>query len=139
MVESSLKFCPETFPFVVQTGNAMTTVAILPILDSRGDKVYRAIAGHQQSEGKTAGQALDALTDQWEQADFSGLLLIPGFQPDALFNADQQHRLADLMTEWRAARDRGGELPANQQAELEALVEAELLAATMRTIPLAQR
>mgnify|MGYP003601585145 CR=1 FL=1 len=78
MVESSLKFCPETFPFVVQTGNAMTTVAILPILDSRGDKVYRAIAGHQQSEGKTAGQALDALTDQWDQADFSGF---PVFNP----------------------------------------------------------
>jgi hypothetical protein len=116
----------------------MTTVAILPSVDPRGEKVYRAIAGNKHSMGKTAGQALDALTDQLDQPDFSGLLLIPGFQPDALFNANQQNRLADLMNRWRAARDRGEELPENQNAELEQLVEAELTAATVRTITLAQ-
>ena len=117
----------------------MTTVAILPTVDPRGEKVYRAIAGSKQSVGKTAGQALDALTDQLDQSNFSGLLLIPGFQPDALFTADQQNRLADLMNQWRAARDRGEELPEPQQVELEDLVEAELTAATVRTITLAQR
>lgn len=117
----------------------MTTVAILPTVDLRGDKVYRAIAGNKQSVGKTAGQALDALTDQLDQPDFSGLLLIPGFQPDALFTADQQNRLAELMNQWRGARDRGEELPEPQQVELEDLVEAELTAATVRTITLAQR
>ena len=117
----------------------MTTVAILPTVDPRGDKVYRAIAGNKQSVGKTAGQALDALTDQLDQPDFSGLLLIPGFQPDALFTADQQNRLAELMNQWRATRDRGEELPEPQQVELEDWVEAELTAATVRTITLVPR
>ncbi|MBZ4193109.1 MAG: hypothetical protein LAE24_02215 [Candidatus Contendobacter sp.] len=116
----------------------MTTVAILPIFDVRGEKTYRAIAGNKQSVGKTAGQALDALTDQLEPPGFSGLLLIPDFQPDALFNAAQQQRLADLMNQWRAMRDRGEELPENQQTELEQLVEMELTAATGRSILLAQ-
>ncbi|CDH47545.1 hypothetical protein [Candidatus Contendibacter odensensis] len=47
----------------------MTPVAILPTVDPRGDKVYRAIAGNKQSVGKTAGQALDALTDQGSVQD----------------------------------------------------------------------
>ncbi len=116
----------------------MTTVAILPSIDLRGDKIYRAIAGNKQSLGKTAGQALDALTDQLDQTGFSGLLLIPGFSADALFNADQQQRLAELMNQWRVARDRGDNLPQPEQAELELLVEAELTAATVRTILLVQ-
>ena len=115
----------------------MTTVAILPVVDGHGDKTYRAIAGNKQSIGKTAGQALDALTDQLEPSKFSGLLLIPGFQPDLLFNADQQQRLADLMNQWQAAQDRGEELPESQQSELEQLIETELTAATMRSITLA--
>lgn len=43
----------------------MTTVAILPIFDADDKKTYRAIVGDKHSVGKTAGQALDALTLSW--------------------------------------------------------------------------
>jgi len=112
----------------------MTTVAIVPIVDARGEKAYRAVAGDKRSTGKTAGQALDALTAQLNQGEIGGLLFVQGFQPDAWFTAAQQERLAELMGEWRAARDRGEELPPDRQAELDRLVEAELVAARRRTL-----
>jgi hypothetical protein len=47
----------------------MTTVAILPVSDASGEKLYRAIAlgaryanaGDKQSTGKTAGEALSGI------------------------------------------------------------------------------
>lgn len=45
-------------------GKHMTTVAILPISDASGERIYRAIAGDKQSTGKTASEALDALAAQ---------------------------------------------------------------------------
>lgn len=60
----------------------MTTVAILPISDPSGERSYRAIAGSQQSIGKTAGQALDALTSQLGETEFSALLVIQSYRPD---------------------------------------------------------
>ncbi len=40
---------------------------------------------------------------------------------------------------WRFARDQGEELPPEQQAELDRLVEAELRGATVRTATLMQQ
>jgi hypothetical protein len=111
----------------------MTTVAILPISDANGEKSYRAVAGDKSSVGKTAGQALDALTAQLEDTEFSALLVIQSFRPDSFFSAEQQERLSQLMDLWRLVRDQGQELPPQQQAELTNLVEAELKAATART------
>jgi hypothetical protein len=54
-------------------------------------------------------------------------------RPDDLFTAAQQARLAELMARWRAARDEGRTLPADEQAELVALVEAELAASAARS------
>ncbi len=71
----------------------MTTVAILPIVDTSGEKSYRAIAGDKQSVGKTAGQALDALTIQLDETEFSTLLVIQSFRPDTFFSAEQQERI----------------------------------------------
>lgn len=51
---------------------------------------------------------------------------------DEFFTADQQARLAELMTRWRQVRDAGATLPPAEQAELEALTAAELRAATAR-------
>lgn len=116
----------------------MTTVAILPISDPSGEKSYRAIAGDKHSVGKTAGQALDALTAQLGEAEFSALLVIQSFRPDSFFSAEQQERLSELMSLWRLARNQGQPLPLEQQAELDALVEAELRAATARTAALMQ-
>ena len=56
--------------------------------------------------------------------------------PDQFFTAEQQTRLRELMERWRAARDGGTKLSATAQAELDALVEAELYAASKRTVAL---
>jgi hypothetical protein len=125
----------------------MTTVAILPVSDASGKRSYRAIAlrarcanaGDKQSTGKTAGEALDALTAQLEGDEFSTLLIIQSFRPDWFFSAQQQQRLSNLMNLWRTARDRGQILSPEQQSELDSLVEAELKAATARTAALVQQ
>jgi muramoyltetrapeptide carboxypeptidase LdcA involved in peptidoglycan recycling len=117
----------------------MTTVAILPISSASGEKSYQAIAGDKQSVGKTAGQALDALAAQLGETEFSALLIIQNFHSDQFFSATQQQRLAELMSAWRTARDQELELPPEQQAELNRLVDAELLAATARTAAIAQQ
>jgi hypothetical protein len=51
----------------------------------------------------------------------------------SFFDSVQQQRLADPMNRWRTARDRGQALPSDAQAELEALVDAELHASAART------
>jgi hypothetical protein len=117
----------------------MTIVAILPISDANGEKSYRAIAGDKYSVGKTAGQALDALTAQLDEMEFSVLLVIQSFRPDSFFGAEQQERLAELMQLWRLTRDQGLELPPEQQVELDSLVELELRAATARTAAFMQQ
>ena len=113
----------------------MTTVAILPVSDANGEKLYRAVAGDKQS----TGEALDALTAQLEGDEFSTLLIIQSFRPDWFFSAEQQQRLSDLMNLWRTVRERGQTLPPEQQAELDLLVETELKAAAARTSALVQQ
>jgi hypothetical protein len=51
---------------------------------------------------------------------------------DRFFTNEQRQRLAELMGMWRAARDTSGQLPPEQQAELESLVEAQLEGAARR-------
>ncbi|MFQ4146012.1 hypothetical protein [Chlorogloeopsis sp. ULAP02] len=117
----------------------MTTVSILPISDANGERIYRAIAGDKQSTGRTAGEALDALTAQLEGDEFNALLVIQNFCPDWFFSVEQQKRLSELMNLWRSARDQGQTLPPEQQIELDSLVEVELKAATARTAILLQQ
>lgn len=116
----------------------MTTVAILPISNANGETSYRAIAGDKSSVGKTAGQALDALTAQLDELEFRALLVIQNFRPDPFFSAEQQERLSELMNLWRLARDQGQELSPALQAELNHLVDLELQAATARSAALMQ-
>lgn len=126
-------------PIITNFEPDMTTVAIVPVFNTNGEKSYRAIAGDQQSVGTTAGQALDGLTTLLGETNFSALLIIQSFNPDELFTAEQQKQLSELMNLWRAARDRGETLSSQQQAELETLVEAELKAATFRTSALVKQ
>ncbi len=117
----------------------MTTVAILPTSNGDGERIFQAIAGDKHSTGKTAGEALDALTAQLDSDEFSTLLVIQSFRPDWFFDAKQQQRLSELMSLWRNARDQDETLPSDQQAELDRLVEAELKAATARSAVLVQQ
>ncbi len=105
----------------------MTTVTIVP---DPSAATYRASAGSLQSTGRTLGEALDALSAQ--MAADPGPRLVRNFEPDDLFTAEQCRRLGELMTHWRAACDGGVAMPADERAELDALIEMELEAATLR-------
>jgi len=108
----------------------MTRVDIFPDSTEQGTE-FRAIAGNKQSVGRTAGEALDALTAQLPQ-NSGTLVIVQTWQPDEFFTAEQQRRLTELMEAWREARDRSSTLPAQEQAELESLIDAELLASQQR-------
>ncbi len=111
----------------------MTKVMILPVATEAGHTSYLAVAGDKQSFGVTAGAALDALTTQLPESTESTLVILPKMQPDRFFSAAQQQQLTHLMEEWRTQRDLGQPLLSQTQQELEALVEAELLASASRT------
>jgi hypothetical protein len=116
----------------------MTTIAIVPENPGSPTTNYRAVAGANQATGKTAGAALDALTAQLGELDSTTLVVLQQARPDRFFTAEQQKRLEELMARWRTARDAGRSLPPEEQAELDALVLAELQAATERAKALLQ-
>lgn len=115
----------------------MTRVAILPIPAEQGDIFYRAVAGDKHAQGKSAGEALDALTEQLSADETSTLIIVQSLRPDRFFTAAQQQRLEELMARWRTLRDQGSYLPVDEQAELEALIAAELQASAARAAELA--
>lgn len=110
----------------------MTKVAIVSEPTEAGTVAYRAIAGAKQSTGKTAGEALDALTSDLPPEESGTLVIVQHFRPDRFFNEQQQERLKHLMAQWRAARDRGTTLSPDEQSELDALIDAEIKAASDR-------
>lgn len=114
----------------------MTTVSIVPEPLSVTVPGFRAISGRYQSIGNTPGEALDALTSQLSDRESGTLLVIQHMRPDRFFNAEQRNRLTQLMTDWREARDRVTPYPAEKQAELEQLIDAELEASTRRAVAL---
>jgi hypothetical protein len=116
----------------------VTTITIIPETPGSPNTDYRAIAGSLHSIGHTPGQALDALSAQLGEANGSTWIVVQHARPDQFFTAQQQQRLTELMTRWRAARDAGAPLPAAEQTELQALVEAEVRAAGQRAAALAQ-
>lgn len=115
----------------------MTTISIVPENPGSPTTSYRAIAGPIQSVGQTAGQALDALTSQLDPAT-TGTLVVVQVHPDRFFTVQQRQRLEELMSRWRAARDGHAALSAQEQAELDALVEAEVRASSSRAAALAR-
>src|SRR4051812_38877307 len=114
----------------------MTTIAIVPESASPQSTGFRAIAGAVQSVGRTAGEALDAITAQLGEADTGTLVVIQQMRSDQFFTDDQRRRLGELMGKWRDARDTGQSFAPAEQAELDALVEAELRAAPRRAAAL---
>jgi hypothetical protein len=101
----------------------MTTITILP----EKDNSYRAVAGDKQSTGRTAGEALDALTSQLADEEGQSFIVIPKPKADQFFNSIQQQRLSELMQ-----LRRQGALSPEEEKELEGLVEAELKGAKLR-------
>ncbi len=114
----------------------MTTVAILPENAGSAGTTYRAVAGKKHGVGRTAGEALDALTAQLSDEETGTLIIVQNLRPDRFFTAQQEQRLEELMARWRAARDRQTSLSPDEQTELDSLVQAELQAATQRAAAL---
>lgn len=110
----------------------MTAITILPEKIGADDTTYRAVAGKRESVGRSAGEALDALASQLSDDEAGMLIVIQNMRPDGFFTAAQQQRLEELMSRWRTARDCRGSLAAEEQAELQSLVDAELDAARRR-------
>jgi hypothetical protein len=100
----------------------MTTITILP-----EEKKFRAVAGKRESVGRTAGEALDALTAQLDEEESGTLVVIQPRRADRFFNSSQQKRLTELM-----AKRQSQSLSVEEEAELENLVEAELNSARRR-------
>ena len=110
----------------------MTTVTILPTETDTGVRVYDAVSGARVASGKTAGAALDALTEEYPELDSGSLVVVQRFRPDEHFGAEQRRRLEELMRRWRAARDSGSALSADEAAELGSLIDEELTASGQR-------
>jgi hypothetical protein len=99
---------------------------------------YRAVAGDKHLVGKTVGEALDALTAQLPEDETGTMVIVQNLRPDRFFTAEQQSRLGELMSRWREARARDQSLPVTDQAELDALVEAELRGSASRAAAMLQ-
>ncbi len=104
--------------------------------DAADDMSFRALAGRNQAMGRTAGEALDALTTQLPAVDAETLIIVRNLGPDRFFSAEQRQRLEHLMDAWRASRDGSQALSTEQQAELELLVDAEVRATADRAAAL---
>lgn len=95
---------------------------------------YRAIthAGNVQSVGKTAGEALDALTAQLTAEEGGTLVIVQQMNPDRFFTTAQIHRLQELTERLQTAS-----LTVEEQAEYHTLIATELMASAHRTAALA--
>jgi len=114
----------------------MTTIAIMPETPGSAGTGYRAIAGAKQAVGKTAGEALDALSSQLSESESGTLVVVQQQRPDQFFTALQHERLQELMARWRTARETGSGFPDPEQKELESLIDEEVRAAAIRAATL---
>ncbi len=98
--------------------------------------LYRAIAGRNQAVGRTAGEALDALSTQFPGEETDTFVIVRNMSPDRFFTAEQRQRLEQLMDLRREALAGNARWNAEEEAELEQLVDAEVRAATERAAAL---
>lgn len=113
----------------------MTTITVLPTLPPETTG-YRALSGDSAGTGSTVGEAIDALSARVGLPAETTLVVVQPMQPDVYFTAEQRARLGELMSEWRSARDTGTALAPEAQAELDALIRAEVQAAGERAAAL---
>jgi len=109
----------------------MTSVSIRAENGELGEPRFRAVAGDRQSVGRTMGEALDALTADWGEDIYETAVLIQRFKPDPYFTEAQYCRMQELLA-------RRATLTAEERAELETLIDAELDATVARTDDLAR-
>jgi len=114
----------------------MTRVAVYHESADPESMPYRAVSGRSQAMGRTPGEALDALAAQLPQEEADTLVIVRNMSPDRFFDAEQRRRLEELMALRREAIAGNSIWTAQQEAELEELVDAEVRAATERATAL---
>lgn len=110
----------------------METITITPEGSDAYETLWRASSNGKHSIGKTAGDALDKLSESLSEDVSGAVVFVQPMQPDRFFTAEQRERLQELMARWRTARDEGKRLPDEEQKELESLVSAQLEGAAQR-------
>jgi len=106
----------------------MSAVTIHKEHASAGNIRFRAVAGKNESFGRTAGEALDNLNAMY--GDSGALVVVQQMQSDTYFSEEQFLRMRDLL-------NRSESLSEEERIELEKLVRAELIASAWRTEVLA--
>jgi hypothetical protein len=110
----------------------MTRVAVFHDPADAESMPYRAVSGRNQAMGRTAGEALDALASRLPRDDADTFVIVRSMSPDRFFSTEQRRRLETLMTLRHEAIAGNASLSAQEEAELEQLVDAEVRAATER-------
>jgi hypothetical protein len=109
----------------------MTTISVLPNPGGTGP-AFRAVADGVEATGAAPGEAIDALFAQTGAPTGAALIVLQPAGPDEFFPAAKRDRLAELMTQLRAARDAGTELDPGARAELDSLIADEFYASAAR-------
>lgn len=104
----------------------MPSVTIRENQEANRKVEFQATSGNHFAVGRTMGEALDTLLQDWEGEAKPTAVLIQRFLPDAFFTKAQGDRMQDLMV-------RRDSLTTEERTELEALVDAELDATIART------
>ena len=112
----------------------MTTISVLHPPEAGSG--YRAVGGGHEAAGDTPGRALDALVEQTGQPSGATLVIIQPKAGDEFFTEAQRQRLAEVMANWRNARDANVPFPPTARAELDTLVADELKGAIARSAAL---
>lgn len=115
----------------------MATVTVIEFSGEEGDRAYQASCGDLRGSGRTPGEALDAVAALRDGTTPRAIYVLSDSTPDEFFTDEQRERLALLMDQWRDARDRGSELPAELLTELQTLMHLELAGAGERAKVLA--
>ena len=102
----------------------MDAITILPTHQPEGS--YEAAQGTLSAKGRTAGEALDALTALLEPEPATHVVIVQAHRPDRFFGATERARLETLMRRFHDAQVSGEPLSEADQAELEQLINAEL-------------
>lgn len=111
---------------------------MIGIVVNQDGNSFRAVSGKKHSVGKTIGEAVDALVSQFENSEEESIFISPRFQPDDFFTIQQQERLSHLMNKLHLAEVENKEMPPEEKAELEKLIEAELDGSAQRTKTIAE-
>lgn len=108
----------------------MDAITILPT--HQPEESYEAAQGTLSARGRTAGEALDALTALLEPETATHVVVVQAQRPDRFFGATERARLEALMRRFHDAQASGEPLGEAEQAELERLIDAELDASEER-------